>query len=175
MKTALKKLQTKFQKNVGKAPHSIWTNPIHFIACGFGVGAIPFMPGTFGTLLGIPLAFILASLTLPLYAIGCLILFFFGVFACHITNRDFGTQDHPAAVIDEMATFPAALFAVPMHWPHILAAFILFRFFDIVKPGPIRWIDKNIHGGLGVMLDDLVAAIATLIVIHFFMWVLGVH
>jgi phosphatidylglycerophosphatase A len=83
-----------------------------------------------------------------------------------VTNRDFGTQDHPAAVIDEFATFPIVMIGVPMQWHFVLAGFILFRLFDIIKPGPIGWIDKNIHGGFGAMLDDVVAAIFALIILH---------
>lgn len=93
-------------------------------------------------------------------------LFFIGSYLCEVTNRDFGTQDHPATVIDELATFPIVMIAVPMHWQFLLAGFLLFRFFDIVKPWPIRWVDKNIHNGFGVMLDDVLAAIASLIVLH---------
>ena len=169
------KLQNQYQKNVGKAPLSIWTNPVHFVACGFGIGAVPFMPGTFGTLLGIPLALILSHFNVLYYAIACVALFLIGVWLCQVTNKDFGTDDHPAAVIDEIATFPVALIAIPMDWQYILAAFVLFRFFDIVKPGPIRWVDKIIHGGFGVMLDDLLAALSTLAILYFLTWVLGVH
>ena len=165
-------LQNKYQKSVTPAPRSIWRNPIHFIACGFGTGAFPFMPGTIGTLAAIPLTLILSSLSWQGYLIACILLFILGVITCHITNNDFGTQDHPAAVIDELATFPVTLFALPKTWPFIIAAFILFRFFDIVKPGPIRWVDKIVHGGFGVMLDDLMAALITLGILHFFAWVL---
>lgn len=175
-KTLWQTLNDKYQKKVKRAPQSIWTNPVHFVACGFGVGTIPLMPGTFGTLLAVPLAIIMSThLSLLFYALSCLVLCILGVIVSDITNRDFGTQDHPAAVIDELATFPIALFALPISWPYLLCAFFLFRFFDIVKPGPIRWVDKNIHGGIGVMLDDILAAIATLAVLHFITWVLGIH
>lgn len=96
----------------------------------------------------------------------CLALFLIGIYICGITNRDFGTDDHPAAVFDEIATFPIVLFAVPITWYYLLIGFVLFRFFDIVKPFPIRWVDKNIHGGFGVMLDDLLAALCSLIILH---------
>ena len=85
---------------------------------------------------------------------------------CGITNRDFKTDDHPAAVIDEIATFPVVMILVPITWYYLLIGFCLFRFFDIVKPWPIRWIDKNVHGGFGVMLDDLLAAFCSLIILH---------
>lgn len=89
-----------------------------------------------------------------------------GVYCCDITNRDFKTDDHPAAVIDEIATFPIAMIAIPMTWYYLLIGFLLFRFFDIIKPGPIRWVDNNVHNGLGVMLDDLLAAFCTLAILQ---------
>lgn len=168
-------LESKYQKDVCKPPHSIWRNPVHFIACGFGVGTFPIMPGTVGTLAAIPLIFALkASLSLLGYSVACVLLLIVGILVCDITNRDFGTQDHPAAVIDELATFPIALLGIPLTWPYVLAAFLLFRYFDIVKPGLIRWVDKHVHGGIGVMLDDVMAALATLALLHFIMWILGV-
>jgi len=96
----------------------------------------------------------------------CVVLFLWGIYCCDITNRAFGTDDHPAAIFDEIATFPVAMIAIPITWYFLLIAFLLFRFFDIVKPWPIGWVDKNIHGGFGVMLDDLLAAFATLIVMQ---------
>lgn len=151
---------------------SIWRNPIHIIACGFGIGLCPYFPGTLATLAAIPLAIFLSHFSLFYYIAACVILFIAGIYLCGKTNRDFQTDDHPAAVFDEIATFPITLISVPMTWPWILAAFILFRFFDIVKPWPISWVDKNIHGGFGVMLDDALAALITLailqIILYFF-------
>lgn len=157
----------KYQKKVARPPQTIWTNPIHFIGCGFGFGTFPYFPGTIGTLISIPLIFLLSHTPLWFYLTACVILFLFGVYCCGITNRDFGTDDHPAAVFDEFATFPVAMIAIPTTWYFLLIAFLLFRFFDIVKPWPIRWVDKNVHGGFGVMLDDLLAAFATLIIMQF--------
>lgn|SRR3990167_778167 len=162
---------SRYQKKVTRPAHSVWTHPIHFIACGFGVGTFPFMPGTMGTLAAIPLCLILSKYSVLFYFVACIILFLIGIYFCGIVNKDFGTQDHPAAVLDEIATFPVTLIAIPMTWYFIVLAFFLFRFFDIVKPWPISWVERNMHGGLGVMLDDLIAAILTLIIvqlIHFF-------
>lgn len=162
---------SRYQKKVDRPSHSVWTNPIHFIACGFGIGTFPWMPGTVATMAAIPLCILLSKLSILFYCLSCLLLFLIGVYCCDVVNKDFGTQDHPAAVLDEIATFPVALIAIPMTWYFILIAFVLFRFFDIVKPWPIRWVDRNVHGGFGVMLDDLMAAIATLIllqIIHLF-------
>ena len=156
----------KYQKNVCRPPHTIWTNPIHFIACGFGFGTFPFFPGTIGTLVAIPLILFLSHTPLWFYLFICAALFLIGIYVCGITNRDFKTDDHPAAVIDEIATFPVVMILVPITWYYLLIGFCLFRFFDIVKPWPIRWIDKNVHGGFGVMLDDLLAAFCSLIILH---------
>ena len=152
-------------------PRSVWTDPIHFIACGFGVGVIPWMPGTFGTLAGVVLYWMLSPLPVWAYVLITAVLVVIGVFICDKTNRDFGTDDHPAAVWDEIASFPIVMIAVPRTWYFILIGFLLFRFFDIVKPWPIGWIDKNIHGGVGVMLDDVVAALFSWVILQFVVWI----
>ena len=124
------------------------------------------MPGTYGTLAAIPLYLILVKLPLLAYIIITLLLNAAGVWLCHITNRDFGTDDHPAAVWDEIAAFLIVMIAVPVTWYYIALGFGLFRLFDIWKPGPIGWIDRNVHGGLGVMLDDIVAALLSLAILQ---------
>ena len=140
---------SKYQKKLPPSPHSIWTNPIHFIACGFGIGSIAFFPGTIATLAAIPIIFMLSHTTHGLYLLACSILFFIGVYVTHKTNHDFETSDHPAACFDEIATFPIAMLGIEPTWYFLLIAFVLFRFFDIVKPWPIRWVDKHVHGGWG--------------------------
>lgn len=163
----------KYQKNVAPPPRSLWTNPIHFITCGFGIGAFPFFPGTVATAAAIPLVILLSHTSLWFYILTCCAFFLMGVYFCGVTNRDFGTDDHPAAVWDEIATFPVTMIAIPCTPLFLLIAFLLFRFFDIVKPGPIRWVDRNIHGGLGVMLDDLLAALVTLLLMHILIWIVA--
>lgn len=154
----------KIKKNT--IPISIFKNPIHFIACGFGVGAIPYAPGTFGTLLSIPLYLFLATLPITLYILITGLLVVLGIPLCQITNRDFGTEDHPAAVWDEFASFPIVMIGIPCTWYHLLIGFILFRLFDIFKPGIIGWVDRNVHGGFGTMLDDVVAAMLCLLILQ---------
>lgn len=151
-------------------PRSIWQNPIHFIACGFGVGTIPIMPGTFGTLVGVAVYLIIQPLPLWAYLVITAILVLAGIYLCGKVNRDMDTDDHPAAVWDEIATFPIVMIAVPLTWYYVVLGFVLFRIFDIWKPWPIRWIDKNIHGGIGVMLDDVVAALAAWIIVFLISW-----
>jgi len=148
----------------------IWSDPWVFIACGFGVGTLPIMPGTYGTLLGVGLMWLLHPLPIWAYISVLVLLFLAGVWLCGQANEKFGTDDHPAAVWDEVATFPWVMLWIPLTPVTIVVGFLLFRFFDIIKPWPIRWVDKNCHSGWGVMLDDWLAAIASLIVMHLWLW-----
>lgn len=150
---------------------SVWTNPIHFIACGFGVGLSPIMPGTCGTLVGVIFYLMLVQLPFTIFIGAIIIMNIAGIYLCGKTNRDFNTLDHPAAVWDEIAAFPIVMIAVPTTWYYILIGFILFRIFDIAKPFPISWLDKNIHGGIGVMLDDIAAAIFSWLILMLIVWI----
>ena len=152
-------------------PHSIWTDPIHYITCVFGIGTLP-MCGTFSTVAAIGLAFILQPLSLGYQITIVCFLNLVGIWLCGKTNKDFGSHDHPATCFDEFTTFPICLISVPWHWPYILLAFIIFRILDILKPEPIGYIDRNVSGGFGVMLDDIVAALLTLAIIHILMLIL---
>jgi len=149
-----------------KLPRSVWTNPIHFIACGFGIGALPIMPGTYATIAAIPLYLMLVKLPLLAYITITIALNALGVWLCGKTNRDFGTEDHPAAVWDEIAAFLIVMIGVPITWYYIALGVALFRLFDIWKPGPIGWVDRNMHGGIGVMLDDILAALLSLAILQ---------
>jgi phosphatidylglycerophosphatase A len=135
------------------------SHPAHFIALGAGSGLAPWAPGTFGTLFALGLYHVLA-LALPPVAIAFLAipLFFVGVWACERTGRDLGVSDHGAMVWDEVVAFlPLAAISSASLWLQ-LAAFALFRLFDIWKPYPIRAVEKNVKGGMGVMIDDVMAA-----------------
>jgi phosphatidylglycerophosphatase A len=135
------------------------SHPAHFIALGFGAGLSPKAPGTAGTLAAWPLYWLLAQVVSPLaVAFIAVPLFFLGIWACERTGRDLGASDHGAMVIDEIvAVLP--LFALTHGQPVLqVAAFLLFRLFDIWKPPPIKLLEKNLKGGLGVMFDDLIAA-----------------
>lgn len=153
------------EKNTAIDTRSVWTNPIHFIACGFGVGLIPYMPGTFGTLVGVLFYFILVQFSFPMYLFLVVLMNLAGIYLCGRFNRDLKTLDHPAAVWDEIAAFPIVMIAIPLTWYYLLLGFALFRFFDIVKPFPISYLDKHVHGGFGVMLDDIVAAIFSWVIL----------
>ena len=140
-------------------------HPAHFIALGFGAGLAPRAPGTFGTLAAIPLYWGLALFLPPLViAFLAIPLFFLGVWACERTGRDLGVSDHGAMVFDEIVAFLPLLAVSSQAWWLQLIAFALFRLFDIWKPPPIRELEKRVKGGLGVMIDDVVAAFYAYIV-----------
>lgn len=134
-------------------------HPAHFIALGFGSGLAPRAPGTFGTLVSVALYWLLATVLPPLaIAFLAIPLFFLGVWACGVTGRNLGVPDHGSMVWDEVVAFlPLAALAAGAWWLQAVA-FALFRLFDIWKPYPIRLVERNVKGGLGVMVDDLIAA-----------------
>jgi len=142
------------------------THPAHFIALGFGTGLSPVVPGTLGTLIAFPLYAVLAQWLAPAgLAIAIAGFFAIGMWACGRTGRDLGVPDHGAMTWDEVVAFLAVLALTPAGlWWHA-AAFLVFRLFDMTKPPPIRHLERTVKGGLGVMLDDVVAAFYTLLVL----------
>ena len=143
-------------------PGFAFSHPAHAIALGFGAGLSPYAPGTVGTLVAWPLGWY-APPVLLVAAIAPL--FLLGIWACSLTGRDLGVADHRAMVWDEIVAFLLVLAFVPRTLAWQLAAFVLFRFFDIAKPPPIRALERRYHGGFGVMVDDLLAAGYTLLVL----------
>jgi phosphatidylglycerophosphatase A len=143
----------------------LFHHPAHFVALGFGAGLAPFAPGTFGTLVAIPIALALRAHTSDAgYALAVAALFVLGAWASEVTGRDLGAPDHGGIVIDEVAAFVAMLYFTGTTPLRVAIAFVLFRVFDIVKPPPIRQVDAALKNGVGVMLDDLVAAAYALLV-----------
>ena len=142
-------------------PHAKFTfsNPAHFIALGFGAGLSPVAPGTAGTAVSVVIGVLAAQVVHPLIvAFSAIPLFFIGVWACDVTGRDLGVADHGSMVWDEIVAFlPLAALASAGVITEV-AAFLLFRLFDIWKPFPIRDLERRVKGGLGVMIDDVVAA-----------------
>ncbi len=132
---------------------------IHFLAQGFGAGRIPFAPGTFGTLVGIPFYIVLSALGPWIYAAGVVLLFALGVWLAEVTGRDLGAHDHQSIVWDEVVGYLIAMFMAPSGWIWVVVGFALFRLFDIWKPYPIRLVDRRLANGLGCMLDDALAGI----------------
>lgn len=154
-------------------PNSIWKNPIHFIAFGFGSGAFPFMPGTIGTVMGL-LLYIIFFQAMPswLFSIVLLLSAALGWYVCDKTSHDLKIHDHPGIVWDEIFAIWLVLFFTPKTILWQLSAFALFRFFDIIKPWPIRQVDAKVEGGLGIMLDDVLAAVYSVILIALLTWML---
>ena len=132
-------------------------NIIHFLALGFGSGLSPKAPGTVGTLVAIPLYFLLSYLSAGHYIFMVLVMGIAGIYICDITAKDFGVEDDPHIVWDEMVGYLLTMFLAPSGWQWILLGFVLFRFFDILKPWPISVCDRVVKGGLGIMVDDILA------------------
>ncbi|TNG01086.1 MAG: phosphatidylglycerophosphatase A [Gammaproteobacteria bacterium] len=146
------------------APASVWRNPIHLLAFGLGAGASPYAPGTVGTLLGVPIVWLLADWPLWVYLLVTAVLVLVGIWVCEKTSRDIGVHDHSGIVIDEIAGYLITMIAVPVNIWTLLAGFILFRIFDVAKPWPIHWLDKRVKGGFGIMIDDVIAGVFALTV-----------
>lgn len=140
--------------------------PSGFFAFGFGSGLSPVAPGTMGTLAAIPLAVALKLLPVPVFWPLLLVFFLLGVHLCEVTSRRLGQHDPGGIVWDEMVAYWLTVAFVPLHWAWLLAAFVLFRVFDIFKPWPIRWVEKRFGGGLGIMLDDIVAALYAMLLLQ---------
>ena len=137
-----------------------------FLALGFGSGLAAIAPGTFGTLAAVPLVALLlwlGNVYLLAFVIAGSIL---GVYLCGKTAEDIGEHDHKAIVWDEIVGYSITLLWAPLHWQTLVLGFVLFRLFDIVKPWPISVLDKNLHGGLGIMLDDIAAGLAALLALQ---------
>jgi phosphatidylglycerophosphatase A len=147
-------------------PGFLVRHPAHFIALGFGTGLSPIVPGTFGTVLAFPLYAMLVQAFTPLgVALAIVALFGVGVWACGRTGRDLGVPDHGAMNWDEVVAFLAVLVLTPEGLWWQVGAFAAFRFFDMTKPPPIRHLERSVKGGLGVMVDDVVAAFYALLVL----------
>lgn len=141
-------------------------HPAHFIALGFGAGLSPWAPGTAGTLLALPLWWLCGDTRDPALLLAVLLfLFGLGVWACGVTGRHLGVADHGGMCWDEVVAFLLVLAVAPEGPAWQAAAFFLFRAFDVVKPPPIRALEKRFKGGFGVMFDDLLAAGYTLLVL----------
>ncbi len=141
----------------------VLTNPVHFLAFGFGSGLAPVAPGTFGTLAAIPLFLLMQPLSLPVYLFITLLVSLVGIWICGKSSEMLGVHDHSGIVWDEFAGYFVTMIAAPQGWIWVVIGFVLFRLFDIWKPWPISVLDKKVHGGLGIMVDDILAG--------FFAWV----
>ena len=147
-----------------------WFNPIHLLAFGFGSGAAPKAPGTWGTLAAVLIYWPLSQLSPEHYLLMLLVTSVMGIYICGQTARDLGVHDHGSIVWDEFVGFWITMFAAPVGWVWVAVGFVLFRFFDIIKPWPISWIDKKITGGFGIMLDDVIAGVMAAVVLQGIAW-----
>lgn len=144
----------------------VWQNPTYFLAFGFGSGLMPIAPGTWGTIAAIPLYLLISSCPLICYLFLTFIVFLIGVKLSDDVSKELGIHDFSGIVIDEIAGFLLTMTAVPVNALWIVIGFLLFRLFDIWKPQPIRMIDKKVKGGLGIMLDDILAAVPAWIILQ---------
>lgn len=161
-------ISSRFKKN--KLPAGYWKNPVYFIACGFGTGASPYAPGTVGTLVGVMLFIPLSQLSLSWYLLVTLLALLAGIWICGITSAAFGKHDHGGIVWDEVVGYLITMTAMPADWLWIVIGFFVFRFFDVIKPWPIRQVDRHVGGGFGVMFDDVLAGIYSWIVMWWLLY-----
>ncbi|QFU74675.1 phosphatidylglycerophosphatase A [Halioglobus maricola] len=148
------------------------SNPIQFLAFGFGSGLAPKAPGTFGTVAAVPLYWLISHLGLGLYSAVVVVTFIVGIWICDKASKQLGVHDHPGIVWDEFVGYWVTMWALPADWVWMLAGFVAFRVFDIAKPWPIGWLDKRVDGGLGIMIDDIVAGVMACGVLHLVLWLL---
>lgn len=139
---------------------TVMTDPVHFLAFGFGSGLSPFAPGTAGTLVAVPLELLIRPFGFPARLGFTMVVIVVGFWICGESARRLRQHDHPGIVWDEFAGYLLAMLAAPGGWVWVIAGFTLFRVFDILKPWPIRELDHRIGGGAGIMLDDLAAGVA---------------
>jgi len=153
-------------------PKELIRHPVHFLSLGFGSGLSPFAPGTAGTLVASPVVYVL-SVYLPVigYVIATCVVTLAGVYLCERTTGALGVHDHPAIVWDEIAGFLITMLFVPVTLVNIILGFALFRLFDILWP--VSVIDSRMKGGVGVMLDDVIAGMYALALMHLFLLVIG--
>lgn len=165
MRGATKLCQAAAAMTISPDARFVFSRPDHAIAFGFGAGLSPFAPGTVGTLLGYPLFFGLHLLTFWGFWAAVAALFVVGVWCCDRTGRALGVHDHGGMVWDEVVAFVAILYFTPVSPGWLIAAFFIFRVFDVWKPFPIRYFDHALRHGFGVMFDDALAAIYSILLI----------
>ncbi len=149
------------QADKGQLRKVAFSTPTGFLAFGFGAGLSPWAPGTMGTLVAIPIALLLQAHPVLLQLGLIAVMFVAGVYVCDKTSRRLGVHDHGGIVWDEITGFLLCVLAAPATVMGYLLAFVLFRVFDIFKPWPIGMIDRKLKGGLGIMVDDIIAAAYT--------------
>lgn len=147
-------------------PARVWRSPLYFIAFGFGSGAAPVAPGTAGTLVAALFYLLLRHLPLSMYLAFTFVFSLFSIWLLDKISREIAVHDHPGMCLDEFAGFFVTMIYAPQGLLWIVLGFLLFRFFDIVKPWPIRWLDEHVHGGFGMVIDDIAAGLFSLLVLQ---------
>ena len=137
-----------------------------FLATGAHVGRIPFAPGTFGSLVGLPIVYLLSRTEWAVASIMTAILVLFSVFVAHAAEQQLNSKDPGCIVIDEIAGMCVTMLAIPLTLNTAIAGFFLFRLFDVIKPPPARFMERRLHGGWGVVMDDVVAGVMANIVLR---------
>jgi phosphatidylglycerophosphatase A len=160
-------------KNTKVAARDILTDPVNFLAFGFGTGLAPVAPGTFGSVPGLLLFWLTLDFGLYVQWGVAAVLVLAGIWLCGESARRIGVHDHGGIVWDEIAGMYITLFAAPVSVFGFALAFVLFRVMDIVKPWPIRDLDHRMHGGLGIMLDDLLAALYAALLLALYGWLMN--
>jgi len=153
-------------KNTPPIPEAVWRKPLYFVAFGLGSGTMPFAPGTFGTLLAIPFYLLFQPLPLMAYIFFVILFIIASSYICDRISNEIHVHDHPGMCIDEFAGFFVTMINAPTGWMWVVTGFLLFRLFDILKPWPIDYIDENVQGGFGMILDDVVAGLFAMIIIQ---------
>ncbi len=151
---------------------TVLTDPVHFLAFGFGSGLAPFAPGTFGSIPGMLLFWLTMGFGLYVQLAVAVVLCVAGIWICGESARRLGIHDHGGIVWDEIAGMYLTLFVAPVSVFGWVLAFVLFRLMDIVKPWPIRDLDHRLKGGVGIMLDDLVAALYAALMLGLYRWLM---
>ena len=143
-----------------------FSSTMQFLAFGFGSGLSPWAPGTAGTLVAVPLFLLVADWSLPMFTAFIVVTALLGIWFCDAASRELGVHDHPGIVWDEFVGYWITMWALPVTWTWIVAGFVVFRIFDILKPWPIGPLDKKVKGGFGIMIDDIVAGVLACATLH---------
>ena len=154
-------------------PVRMGRSPVRWVAFGFGVGLLPRAPGTFGTLIAIPLVVLLTFLGSWLYAIVCVVLVGIAIMVADRVEHQLGQRDPGVIVIDEVVGFVVAMAFLPTKLWIVVIAFVIFRLLDILKPPPIDWVERRFKGGVGIVADDVVAGLLTNAVVHLLLLLVG--
>lgn len=141
-------------------------SPMQFLAFGFGSGLSPKAPGTAGTLLAVPLYLLISQWDLLSYTALVVLAAGLGIWICGVASRQLQVHDHPGIVWDEFVGYWITMWAIPADWVWIVAGFLVFRVYDILKPWPISVLDRKVGGGFGIMIDDIVAGFMACLTLH---------